>query len=151
VSTLRVRLTGTVEIALPPEQAFTMFTPSGERTWSHGWDPRFPSPAADETEPGTVFQTDHGGRESTWIVTRCDHGQSIQYVTTTAGERCGIVTVACEPSANGTKATVSYDFTALSHAAEAELGRFAMGFPSFLGHWESSIARAMNAARRQAD
>ncbi|MGA2805326.1 MAG: SRPBCC family protein [Acidimicrobiales bacterium] len=151
MTTLRVRLTGTVEIALPPEQAFTMFTPSGERTWAHGWDPRFPSPGADETEPGTVFQTEHGGRESVWIVARCDRGKSISYVTTTPGERCGLVTVTCEPSANGTRATVSYDLTALSPGAEGKLGRFATSYPSFLGHWESSIARAMSAERLQAD
>jgi len=142
MTTLRVRVTGTVAIALPPERAFMMFSPSGERTWARGWNPRFPSPSADETEPGTVFQTEHGGRESVWIVARCDQGQSITYVTTTPGERCGLVTVTCEPSTNGTKATVSYDLTALSPEAEAELGRFAASYPLFLGQWERSIAEA---------
>ena len=146
--TARVQLTGTVEIALPPEQAFMMFTPSGERTWAHGWDPSFPSPGADETEPGTVFQTDHGGRETIWTVAWRNLGQSIGYVTATPGERCGLVTVTCEPSANGTKATVSYDLTALSGEADAELDRFATSYPSFLGHWEHSIAEAIKGERR---
>lgn len=150
MTTLRVRVTGIVGIALPPERAFMLFTPSGERTWARGWNPRFPSPGADETEPGTVFQTEHGGRESVWIVARCERDRSITYVTMTPGERCGLVTVTCEPSTNGTKAAVSYDLTALSPEAEAELGRFATSYPLFLGDWESSIARAMNAERRQA-
>jgi hypothetical protein len=40
----RVRLTGTLKIALPTEQAFLMFTASGERTWAQGWE-QLPEPA----------------------------------------------------------------------------------------------------------
>ena len=79
----RVRVTGTVEIALPLEQAFLLFTPTGERAWAHGWDPIFPSPSADETEPGTVFRTIHGAEESLWTVVRCEFGQSIAYTVAT--------------------------------------------------------------------
>jgi hypothetical protein len=100
----RVRLTGTVEVALPAEQAFIMFTPSGERTWAQGWDPSFPSPGTDETDPGTVFRTVHRGRESIWTVVRCEVGHSIEYAVATPQERCGLVTVTCEASPNGTKA-----------------------------------------------
>ena len=45
----RVRLTGTVEVALPPEQAFVMFTPSGERTWRMAGIPA--SQARAQTKP----------------------------------------------------------------------------------------------------
>jgi hypothetical protein len=38
----RVRLTGQIDVALPPPRAFTLFTPSGERAWAEGWDPGFP-------------------------------------------------------------------------------------------------------------
>ncbi len=65
----RVRLTGSIDVGLPPVQAFTLFTPTGERAWAHGWDPEFPSPAADDTEPGVVFRTRHGDRVTTWTVT----------------------------------------------------------------------------------
>ena len=123
-----------------------MFTPSGERSWAHGWDPRFPSPGADETDPGTVFQTSHDGRESIWVVARCNFGRSIEYVTATPGERCGLVAVTCERSANGTKATVNYDLTSLSREADAELDRFAANYPSFLSHWENSIGEAIKSA-----
>ena len=139
----RVRLTGTVEVALPAEQAFVMFTPSGERTWAQGWDPSFPSPVTDETDPGTVFRTVHRGRESIWTVVRCEVGHSIEYAVATPQERCGLVTVTCEASPNGTKATVSYDLTTLSSEANAELDRFATNYPSFLAHWERSIAEAI--------
>jgi len=141
--THHVRLSGTVEVALPLEEAFSLFTPSGERKWAPGWNPRFPSSTADETEPGTVFQTSHGGRESVWIVVRCEPGRSIEYATATPGQRCGLVAVACQVSGEATTATISYDLTALSGEADAELDAFAADYPSFLGHWERSIAEAV--------
>lgn len=79
----RVRLTGTIPVPLPPKDAFTLFTPTGERAWAPGWNPQFPSPVTDDTEPGTVFQTDHASRRSTWTVTRHDPATTIQYATTT--------------------------------------------------------------------
>ena len=142
-SSRRVQLSGPVQVPLPFEAAFSLFTPSGERTWAHGWDPRFPDPTADETGPGTVFQTSHGGRESTWIVVRCEPGRSIEYATSIPGQRCGLGTVVCEPSGGATTATVSYDLTALSPAAEVELDGFANDYPSFLAHWEHAIAEAV--------
>jgi hypothetical protein len=135
-------LTGTIEIALAPGQAFTLFTPTGERAWAPGWDPQFPSPGTDETEPGTVFRTDHGDKQSIWAVFHRDPGKSIGYVVTTPGERCGLVTVNCQPTPNGTKATVVYDLTSLSPDADAELELFAANYPSFLSHWQHAIAWA---------
>jgi hypothetical protein len=158
--TKRARLTGTIEIALSPRLAFTLFTPSGERAWAHGWDPQFPSPGSDETEPGTVFLTDHGDKAfltdhgdkvSIWTVFDCDPGKSIGYAVTTPGQRCGLVTVACRPSAGGTQATVSYDLTALKPGADAELDKFAAGYPSFLEHWEHAIAKATQREAVQRD
>jgi hypothetical protein len=36
--------TGTFTLAIPPHEAFRLFTPTGERVWAHGWDPHFPPP-----------------------------------------------------------------------------------------------------------
>ncbi|MGH8873468.1 MAG: hypothetical protein ACRDWS_16020 [Acidimicrobiia bacterium] len=74
-----VRLSGTIRVPLPSAEAFLLFTPSGERAWVEGWDPLFPSNVADETEPGTVFETDHGGVQTTWVVVRSEHGEMIEY------------------------------------------------------------------------
>lgn len=139
----RVRLSGTVAIALSVERAFGLFTPSGERIWAHGWDPLFPSPGAEETEPGTVFLTTHGGRESTWTVVHCERGRSIAYAVVTPQERAGIVAVTCDPSGTGTRAMVSYDMTALCSRANTALARFAENYAAFLAHWEHCIAEAV--------
>jgi hypothetical protein len=143
----RVRLTGTIRVQLPPKHAIALFTPTGERAWAPGWDPRFPSPVTDDTEPGTVFQTDHAGRHSTWTVTRHDPGTTIQYATTTPGDRAGLVTVACTPGEDDTTiATISYDLTTLAPEANAELDRFAAHYPSFLDQWQQAIAQAITAS-----
>ncbi len=143
----RVRLTGTIRVPLPPKDAFTLFTPTGERAWAAGWDPQFPSPAADDTEPGTVFQTDHAGRRSTWTVIRREVATTIAYATSTPGDRAGLVSVTCQPwEGDTTLATVSYDLTALAPQANAELDRFAAHYPSFLDQWQQAIARATTAS-----
>jgi hypothetical protein len=136
-------LTGTVAVGLLREQAFAMFTPSGERTWAEGWDPIFLVPGQDETAPGTVFRTLHSGRETIWTVTHCEPGHSIKYVLMTPGERCGLVTVSCESSYEGTDVTVSYDLTSLGTGANDSLERFARNYAAFLNHWERSIAEAV--------
>jgi hypothetical protein len=134
-------------VPLPPKDALALFTPTGERVWVQGWDPQFPSPAADDTEPGTVFQTDHAGRRSTWTVIRRDTGTTIAYATSTPGERAGLVSVTCQPwEGDTTLATVSYDLTALVPEANAELDRFAAHYPHFLQQWQQAIAQAIAAS-----
>jgi hypothetical protein len=94
-----------------------------------------------------VFQTDHAGRRSTWTVTRRDPATTIAYVTTTPGDRAGLVTVACKPGEdNTTTATVSYDLTTLAPEANADLDRFAAHYPSFLDQWQQAIAQAITAS-----
>jgi hypothetical protein len=139
----RVRLTGQIDVALPPPRAFTLFTASGERAWAEGWDPWFPGPDAGDTDPGVVFVTRHGGRLTTWIVVGCEPPAAIRYAQASPGHRAGIVSVGCRPSAAGTRVTVGYDLTALTPEANAELDRFAAGYPDFLAHWEQAIARAI--------
>jgi len=140
----RVRLTGSLDVGLPPAQAFTLFTPTGERAWAHGWDPEFPSPGADETEPGVVFRTRHGGHVTTWTVASREPGRAISYTRVTPGDRAGIVSVRCQAAAPGTRVTVGYDLTALAPEANAELDRFAAGYPGFLASWERAIADTLS-------
>lgn len=140
----RVRLSGSLRVPLSPQEAFTLFTPSGERSWAHGWDPRFLTEITDETEPGTVFQTDHAGAPTTWMVVRREPGEMIEYARVTGGDQAGIVRVTCEPAADGaTTATVAYDLTALSAQANPELDDFAKDYPHYLERWRQAIEHAI--------
>jgi hypothetical protein len=135
----RVRCSGTVR--LPPGIAapLDLFTPEGERAWAAGWDPSYPAPAGDDSEPGTVFQTRHGTHPGTWIVASREPGRSIRYTRVIADQDAGTVTVTLDSE---TQLTVSYDLTALSGPAAAHLAHFAASYPEFLAHWEQAIAAA---------
>ena len=145
----RARLTGTIEVALPPEQAFSLFTPSGERSWVDGWDPEFPSPSHDETEPGSVFTTEHGGRRTTWTGVRREWFAAIAYTSVTPGERAGLVSVTLSPAGAGTTVTVSYDLTALTPQANPALRAFAAHFHPFLDGWQDAISRSLAGNQRR--
>jgi len=135
----RVVLHGNVAVALPPEEALTLFTPQGERAWAPGWDPAFPAGGDAEAVPGTVFRTVAHDAETLWVVAGRT-SRSISYARVTPGDRAGTVAVACEPDGAGTRAEVMYDLTALEPDAEAALDAFAAGYPGFLTSWERAIA-----------
>jgi hypothetical protein len=133
----RIRRSGTVRVARPPDEAMELFTARGERRWVDGWEPRFP--AGDEREDrGAVWLTEG----TTWVIAARDD-RSATYARVSPGVSAGLVDVACEPDGDaGTLAHVTYDLTALDDATAAELERFAAGFDAFLAEWERAIASA---------
>jgi polyketide cyclase/dehydrase/lipid transport protein len=139
VSVVHRRLTGTLEVALPPAEAFRLFTPRGEEDWVDGWQPHFPSDPVDDTEPGTVFETHAHGDEATWVVVAREAGRRISYARVTPGVRAGTVIVELQPTAGGSRVTVGYELTALSDDGRAELDRFAEAYPEFLRSWQTAI------------
>jgi hypothetical protein len=141
----RIRLHGTVAVQLPPSEAIELFTPSGERRWARGWNPTFPVPTADETEPGIVFETrEHG--PLTWVVIGRGSGDSIKYAVVAPGLRAGTIEVACADDGNGsTVATVTYDMTALTEDGDLWLAEFAAEYDAYLDHWYHAITTAIRA------
>jgi hypothetical protein len=138
----RVRLRGTVPVALAPVRASELFTPSGERRWADGWDPVFPAATADDTEPGTVFQIGAPG-PVTWVVAARDPGRLVRYALVEPGRRAGTVEVKCAAGEPGTIATVTYDMTALSESGVRWLAEFAAGYETFLASWRDAIAATL--------
>ena len=140
------RLTGRIQVALPPGEAFRLFTPRGEQDWVHGWHPRFPAPASDDTEPGTVFETSAHGEHTIWLVTAREPGRSICYARVTPGERAGTVSVTITEASGHSEVEVAYQLTALTPAADHHLREFADAYPAFLRSWQDAIsARIHNA------
>lgn len=133
------RLTDRIEIDLPPDEAFRLFTPRGEELWASEWVPRFPVPVPDDTEPGTVFATSGHGRETIWLVTGREPGRRMCYARVTPGEQAGTITVTLTPAGAGSRVEVTYQLTALSDAAEARLSEFADAYPAFLRSWQDEI------------
>ena len=154
----RRRLTGRIQVSLPPDEAFRLFTPRGEQDWAAGWEPRFPAPAPDDTEPGTVFETDAHGQHTIWLVLDRQHGTRISYARVTPGGLAGTVTVVVSAADRHSEVDVTYDLTELTSAAGAsgasgaagatgaagavghELGEFASTYPAYLQSWQDAIA-----------
>ena len=143
---ITVRLTGRIRVGLPPGEAFRLFTPRGEQEWVHGWQPRFPAPAPDDTEPGTVFETHAQGQQgqhTIWLVTGREPGRSISYARVTPGQQAGSVTVTVTPSGDGSEVEVTYQLTALTGGDSDKLREFADGYPAYLRSWQEAIEASL--------
>jgi hypothetical protein len=133
------RLTGRIQVPLPPGEAFRLFTPRGEQDWAHGWHPSFPAAAPDDTEPGTVFETSAHGQHTIWLVTDRQPGTRISYARVTPGDQAGTVTVTLRAAGPHSEVEVTYQLTALTGPARDKLGEFADGYPAYLQSWQDAI------------
>jgi hypothetical protein len=115
------RLTGRITIDLPPGEAFRLFAPRGERDWVSGWDPHFPAPASDDTEPGTVFETHVHDQHTVWVVSGREPGRRISYARVTPGHLAGTVAISIRPSGRQSEVQVTYQLTALTPTASQKL------------------------------
>ncbi|GAA4467179.1 SRPBCC domain-containing protein [Phytohabitans houttuyneae] len=132
--------TGKLSVALPPKEAFRLFTPLGEREWVDHWEPHFPDPVEDDSAPGTVFQTTGHGGTTTWVVVDREPGRRVRYARIAQGT-AGTVEVVLDEAEGGSEVTVTYELTALTEDARPELAGFAEHYPEFLREWHDAIAR----------
>jgi len=123
------RLTGRIRVPLPPAEAFRLFTPRGEQDWAHGWHPRFPAPAPDDTEPGTVFETSAHGQHTIWLVTDRQPGKRISYARVSPDDQAGSVSVVISADGHHSEVEVTYQLTALTSLADHKLSAFAEHYP----------------------
>jgi hypothetical protein len=141
---VNVALSGHLTVTLPPERAFELFTPRGEQRWAAGWLPRFPAATADDSAPGTVFETDAHGRTTTWVVTDRTPGNRVRYARVVPGDNAGTVTVELTGRADGTSdVKVTYALTALTASAGQDLRGFAARYPDMLRQWADAITAAL--------
>jgi hypothetical protein len=137
----------TIRLDAPPERAFEMFTPLGERAWAHGWDPEFLHPLDGEGCEGSVFITRAGGVKTIWTTIAHDPPHRAAYSRVTPGLHAVIVQVRLRPSEDGgTLANVSYAFTALTSAGNDAVAEMVDGFSGWMEEWQTSINRALSAS-----
>jgi hypothetical protein len=130
-------------VALPKQRAMELFTPEGERAWAgdHGWDPKYPD-AERSRGAGAVFTTRAGDRESIWVMVD-DTDDRKRYARITLGGLAGTVEVAAvRGDGEATSVRVTYDMTALSDDAVAELEAFVARFEATIASWGTAIAAA---------
>ena len=134
------RLIGRIQVGLPTDEAFRLFTPRGEQDWVAGWEPRFPAPAPDDTQPGTVFETNAHGQTTIWLVLDRQWGKRISYARVTPGDQAGTVTIVVSPTGRHSEVEVTYELTALTGAASSRLSEFADNYPAYLRSWQDAIS-----------
>lgn len=144
-SPARVRASGSFRLELEPEAAFNLFTAAGEESWVPDWRPLFlgePNPQ----RPGLVFITTVSSEQTIWTVLESDRDRGrLAYSRVTPGSRAGTVTVALAEDSGGTIVTVTYDLTALSPAAEADLAQYLPAkFESMMLHWRDLINASLH-------
>jgi hypothetical protein len=144
VTGTRRRLTGRIQVSLPPDEAFRLFTPRGEQEWAAGWEPRFPAPAPDDTEPGTVFETDAHGEHTIRLVLDRLWGTRICYARVTPGGLAGTVTVVVSAAGRHSEVDVTYELTELGGATGHQLRDFAHTYPGYLQSWRDAIAASLD-------
>jgi hypothetical protein len=133
------RLTGRIQVNLPPHEAFRLFTPRGEQDWVSGWQPRFPAPTADDAEPGTVFETDAHGQRTIWLVLDRQWGKRISYARITPDDNAGTVTIVINSAGGHSEVEVTYELTALTGATGLTVQEFADAYPTYLRSWQDAI------------
>ena len=134
----------TIRLDAPPERAFGMFTPLGERAWAQGWDPEFLHPLDGEACEGSVFITRAGSVETIWTTIAHDPPRRAAYSRVTPGLHAVVVEVRLRPSEDGgTLADVSYAFTAFTPAGNDAVAEMLDGFGGWMEEWETSINRAL--------
>ena len=145
-TTVRMHRQGNLRVALPPAEAFDLFTADGERHWVPEWDPVILG-AGRCDEVGTVFLTSHGGEETIWTVIEADRGTGrLLYSRVSPGRRAGMVRVELAAEGNASRVTVSYDLTALGpDGVPAVLAMDESGFAAMLGDWQRMIKEAIEA------
>ena len=142
---MHIERSGTFRVNLPLEQAFTFFSPEGERRWIDGWEPRYLHPEGVPSDAaGTVFETYHNNEHTQWLVLRYSPAAgAADYVRITPGSRLGLVAVRATERGGGTDVEVRYSMTSLSEAGARALEAMSEeAYSAMLRDWESRLARA---------
>lgn len=105
----------------------------------------FHGPDADDTAPGTVFETFHHGELTVWLVADRRRPDYLRYCRLTAGLSAGTVTIRLAARGSGTAVTVTYRMTALSADGEHRLAAADTDPAASPEAWQTPIERYLHA------
>ena len=118
-----VELSGDFTLPAPPEEAFPLFSPLGEKRWVPGWDPELVHPPEVSWDRGMIFRTREERGDAVWIVTALDRERhEVEYHRVEAGRYVARVQVRCSAgAAGGTDVQVTYTFVGLSDVGNEDI------------------------------
>jgi hypothetical protein len=124
------------------ENVFLLFGPVREKEWAEGWNPEIVFGESALVEQHMIFRTHASTDEGfyTWVITQLDEKKYLVEYTVSTSNRIWFINVQCQPSANKTKATVTYTYTGLNPKGN-ELNRSALAkmFENDLKDWQEAI------------
>lgn len=141
----RVRHSYTQSLAAPPAEVFPLLCPVRECEWVPGWRPDWVLSESGVAEPGCVFQSpgeEEGTGPAVWVISRHDAAEHrLEMVKVIPGHTVTRLELAlAADGAGGTRAMVSYEFTALSPDGEAFVRqRTAAWYEGFMRAWEAAL------------
>ena len=110
------------DIAAPPEAVFPLLCPEREKEWLPGWDARMIHSASGIAERGAVFETQHAGGRTLWIVTEYDPPRRVAFARWQSdGLVVHIEITTARQHTGSTAVCICYTFTAVDDAGVAAL------------------------------
>lgn len=131
---------GRLRVAAPPDEAFGLFSPAGERAWIADWDPELLDP---EWREGQVFRTREASGPAVWIVTRHDpERHRVEYHRVEPESWVARVRVRCAAVAGeATEVEMQYSYFDLGDEGARRIGEMSQqAYEAKVARWEEWIA-----------
>lgn len=138
----RVRHSYCQQLVAKPNVVMPLLCPVRECDWAVGWDPRTVHSNCGVVEPGCVFVTAADPNDAIWYVTQYDSAiLQVEMIKITPGHSACRLNIQLESDgANGTRATVSYEFTSLGESGDVFVTQFDdHAWLEFMQTWENEL------------
>jgi hypothetical protein len=147
----RVSRSYTQSIGAPPDEVFPLLCPVRETEWVNGWKPSLVLSSSGVAEPDCVFVTPGLPDNALWVMTvhepRQHRLEMLKLIPEVVVGKIAIQLSA--DGAKGTRAEITYSYTALSAYGERALGEFSEEhFRSFMETWEREINHYLKTGKR---
>ncbi len=132
----------TQSIPAVPDEVFVRLCPVHEKAWLDEWDYDMVYSQSGFAEPGCVFTTNDGSRETVWVITHRDpRTHEIHFARFTIGLAATTLAVQVEPDGDeGSKVRIVYTHTSLSDEGDAFLETITEEvFNQMMRFWEASM------------
>lgn len=145
----RRKQTYTQTIAATPEEVFPLLCPVREEDWVPDWRTRLVLSESGLVEEDCMFVTPGDPADAIWITT--DHNPEtcrLRMYKVVPGLVVSRLDIALAEDGPDTKATISYEHTALSEAGRVIVARHTEDtYREFMESWEANINSYLNASR----
>ncbi len=137
----RRKHTYTQAIAATPDEVFPLLCPVREEDWVPGWRTRLVVSKTGLVEEDCMFVTPGEPADAIWITADHDpEAHRLRMYKIVPGVVVSRLDVALAEDGPGTKATISYEHTALSEVGQAIVsGHTEASYRKFMKSWEAAI------------